>query len=322
MKISVLGCGRWGTFIAWYLNKLGHNVLLYGREGSANMFQLQNTHSNGVIQLNDEVELVTNLQYALEAEIIVISINSQGLRTLLEEMKNYMLDNKYFVLCMKGIEILTTKRLTEVLSEYVKDVSSIAVWLGPGHPEEFYKGIPNCMVIDSENVNTKEMLIREFSSKLIRFYLGTDLIGNEIGAAAKNVIGIGAGMLDGLGLSSLKGALMSRGTMEISRLIVALGGNRYSAYGLCHLGDYAATVFSEYSHNRQFGEAFVKGNRFEKLAEGYHTAKALYDLGIEKKIDLPICNAIYEILYQSQSPADMIDQLFEREIKKEFLTTN
>ena len=100
--------------------------------------------------------------------------------------------------------------------------------------------------------------MESFGSDLIRFYYGQDLIGNEIGAAAKNVVGIAAGMLDGLGLSTLKGALMARGTREIARLIDALGGNELSAYGLCHLGDYEATLFSPYSHNRMFGEQYVK----------------------------------------------------------------
>lgn len=120
------------------------------------------------------------------------------------------------------------------------------------------KGIPNCMVIDSKNHEIKEKLVNSFSSSLIRFYVGTDLIGSEIGAAAKNVIGIAAGMLDGFGYASLKGALMARGTREIARLIKALGGNEMSAYGLCHLGDYEATLFSKWSHNRSYGENYVR----------------------------------------------------------------
>ena len=101
---------------------------------------------------------------------------------------------------------------------------------------------------------------------MIRFYYGQDLIGNEIGAAAKNVIGIAAGMLDGFHLSTLKEALMSRGTREVARLIKAMGGNELSAYGLCHLGDYEATVFSEFSHNRRFGELFVQGKQSDDLS--------------------------------------------------------
>ena len=124
------------------------------------------------------------------------------------------------------------------------------------------------MVIDSDDDRVKRELVEKLSSNLIRFYIGADLIGNEIGAAAKNVIGIAAGMLDGVGQTSLKGALMSRGAREIARLIKAMGGSELSAYGLCHLGDYEATVFSPHSHNRRFGEAFAKGKRFTSWPRG------------------------------------------------------
>ena len=184
--------------------------------------------------------------------------------------------------------------------------------------KEFGAGIPNCMVIDSKDEALKEELVAAFSSELIRFYYGRDLIGNEIGGASKNVIGIAAGMLDGLGLSSLKGALMSRGTREIARLIKALGGNELSAYGLCHLGDYEATVFSPYSHNRRFGEAFVTGEPYGELAEGYATVKALVKLGEDRWVALPICQAVYQVLYQGADPRATLDGLFSRSLKQEF----
>ena len=145
-----------------------------------------------------------------------------------------------------------------------------------------------------------------------------DLIGNEIGAAAKNVIGIAAGMLDGLGLTTLKGALMSRGTREIARLIEAMGGSELSAYGLCHLGDYQATVFSPYSHNRCFGEMFVKGESADFLAEGYYTVKALVEIGKVYNVELPICQTIYEVLYEGADRNAALGALFQRSLKQEF----
>jgi len=219
---------------------------------------------------------------------------------------------------MKGIEIESKKRLSEVFEETIGMSDQVAVWLGPGHPQDFVKGVPNCMVIDSKNESLKRELIHQWSSPLIRFYIGNDLIGNEIGAAAKNVIGIAAGVLDGIGQSSLKGALMSRGTKEIARLIEALGGNPFSAYGLCHLGDYEATVFSKHSHNRKFGESFAKGERFEGLAEGYYTAKALMLLSKEKNVELPICTAVYEMLYEGLNIREGLSRLFQRNVKEEF----
>lgn len=318
MKVTVIGAGRWGSFIAWYLDKIGKEVSLYGREDSPNMKKFRETGGNGIIELEKTTKLVYDLDIVKDSDIIVISIPSQKLRSLMEELQKYDLENKIFVLCMKGIEISTTKRLSQVVSEYISLSNAIAVWLGPGHPQEFYRGVPNCMVIDSSNEECKYYLVEEFTSDLIRFYYGSDLIGNEIGAAAKNVIGIAAGGLDGMNLSSLKGALMSRGTREVSRLIAAMGGNPFSAYGLCHLGDYEATVFSKYSQNRMFGEALVKNEQYDKLAEGYFTCKAMKALGEKYDVDLPITQVVYDVCYNKADPKKALKQLFLREVKNEF----
>lgn len=125
-------------------------------------------------------------------------------------------------------------------------------------------------------------------------------------------------MLDGFGLTTLKGALMSRGTREIARLIAAMGGNELSAYGLCHLGDYEATVFSKFSHNRQFGESFIKGEDYGQLAEGYYTVKALVELSERYQVELPISKAVYGILYEHADPRMTLHQLFTRSLKNEF----
>lgn len=319
MKIGVIGCGRWGSLITWYLaEKKGFDLTLYGRASSKNMQRFLTERKNELLTLPHSVKLTTDISSVFDSDIIIISINSQGLRAFLREIAPFDIKDKTFVLCMKGIEVATGKRLSEIARENLHPSNKVAVWLGPGHVQEFYAGIPNCMVIDSEDEGTKRMLVDAFSSELIRFYYGEDLIGNEIGAAAKNVIGIAAGMLDGLSLSTLKGALMSRGTREISRLISKMGGNELSAYGLCHLGDYEATVFSPYSHNRMFGEMLIRGEKLDKLAEGYYTAEALIKLGEKYGVDLPICNTVYNVIYKNQDPREALYLLFERSIKKEF----
>ncbi len=321
MKITVIGCGRWGSLIAWYLaSRRGQDVTLYGRDTSPHMRRFLEERRNDLLTLPDAVRLSTNLSDCLlpETEVIIISIGAQGLRAFMQELQGYRLCGKTVVLCMKGIEAGTGKRLTEVVEEYLAPSCRVAIWVGPGHVQEFYHGVPNCMVIDSADEETKKRLVEAFSSNLIRFYLGTDLIGSEIGAAAKNVIGIAAGMLDGMELSTLKGALMSRGTREIARLIAALGGSEFSAYGLCHLGDYEATVFSKFSHNRAFGEAFITGQPYTELAEGYATVRALVLLGETYGVDLPICRAVYHILYDAADPRAELDVLFDRAITTEF----
>ena len=318
MKVTVIGCGRWGSLITWYLDYIKMDVTLYGRAESKNMQRFLAERKNDYLTLPESVKLSTDLSCVKDAEVIVISINSQGLQALLEELKPYDLQNKIFVLCMKGIEIATGRRLTQVVNDSVDFSNEVAVWIGPGHVQELYNGVPNCMVIDSNNENVKKKLVDTFNSDLIRIYYGQDLIGNEVGAAAKNVIGIAAGMLDGLGVSSLKGALMSRGTREVSILIKAMGGNELSAYGLCHLGDYEATVFSQFSHNRRFGELFIKGEQYDKLAEGYYTVRAMMNLAKNYGVELPISRAVYEMLYQNKDPKETLNGLFARSIKNEF----
>lgn len=320
MKISVLGCGRWGSCIAWYLDKIGHRVLSCGLADAPEFIKLYNTHENDYLTYPDSIEVSSDLEYAVNrAEVIIISISSQFLRSYMEDISKYNLEGKTIVLCMKGVEVTTGKRLSRVVADFVDESKTkIAVWVGPGHPQDYVRGIPNCMVIDSNDEAVKKKLVGEFSSDLIRFYIGTDLIGSELGAAAKNVVGIAAGMLDGLNMTSLKGALMSRGTIEVGRLIKACGGNEMSAYGLCHLGDYEATLFSPWSHNRKYGESFAKGEKFEKLAEGVMTSKALKKLADTTNVEMPIVNAVYNILFENAEFKDELKKLFLRDVKNEF----
>ncbi len=329
MKISVLGCGRWGSFIAWYqATVLNNEVTSWGPEGEYSYEILKNTGKNDYVTLDKRITLTCDLKQAVEsAEVIIISISSQGLRGFMQKIVQYDVKDKPFVLCMKGIEESTGKRLSEVLEESGIPSANIAVWVGPGHIQAFTQGIPNCMVIDSKNDELKRRLADGFKSNLIRFYYGNDLIGTEIGAAAKNVLGIAAGVLDGSGYVSLKGPLMARGANEVGRLIEALGGKFTSAYGLAHLGDYETTLFSEYSHNRKYGEMMAQGHKFDKLAEGVMTAKAMKKLGDRLGVDLPITDAVYKGCFLAnpfeggdgaKACMDIILKLFERSTKSEF----
>ncbi len=319
MKISIVGSGRWGSFIAWYLNRLGNDITVYGRENSSAFSLLQKERKNQFVTLPNSIKLTTNLTSSLnDAEVIVISISAQKLRDFLSLVDKEILQTKTFVLCMKGLECQTGERLTQVAVECGVCKDNLAVWVGPGHIQEFVQGNPNCMLIDSSNSSLTKTLADAFKSDLIRFYYGNDLIGSEIGSASKNVMGVVAGMLDGLGLQTLKGALMSRGAREVARLIKAMGGNELSAYGLCHLGDYETTLFSKYSNNRAYGEAFIKGEKFEKLAEGVMTAKAMKLLGEKYGVELPITNALCAVLFENKKGADELLKLFSRALRTEF----
>lgn len=320
MNFTVLGCGRWGSFIAWYLNRNNHKVTTWGLKEDPYVTNFFATRKNSYVTFPQSIELTTDLAYAVEKnEYIIISISSQSLRELMNKV-NKLPDhkNKKFILCMKGIEESTGKRLSQVLIECGIDKNNIAVWVGPGHIQAFTNEIPGVMIIDSYNSELSAKLVNTLKSDLIKYYQGNDIIGSEIGAAAKNVIGIAAGMLDGLGYESLKGALMARGTYEIAKLIEAAGGNKMSAYGLCHLGDYEATLFSPFSNNRKFGELFVKNEYFDKLAEGVKTSSALLKLAEEVNVELPITQTVNDIVIGGKDCKQAILKLFERTNNIEF----
>lgn len=320
MNITVLGCGRWGSFLAWY-HARKNTVTLWGREQSRGYRQLAETSKNEYVTLTHNVALTSSLSDALAAsEIIVISISAQQLRDLATEININAVKGKTFILCMKGIEADTGFRLTEVFKQCVTQNVKLAVWVGPGHVQDFTREIPNCMVVDSDDRDTVDYIVDTFNTDLIRLYKGNDIVGTELGAAAKNVIGIAAGMLDGRNISSLKGALMARGAREVARLMKAMGANELSAYGLCHLGDYEATLFSPHSHNRRFGEAFIKGEPYKELAEGVPTSKALVKLGEKYGVDLPISKTIYGIVYENKDADAELKKLFARSVKGEFDT--
>lgn len=320
MKISVIGCGRWGSCIAWYLSAIKqHQVVLYGRSTSLDYQRFTRTRQNEYLTLPETIQLTDDLHNAVCSDYIVVSIGAQGFRAFCRDLNaREDVTGKTFVLCMKGLESGTGKRLTQIFREEIGSKAQVAIWVGPGHVQDFTQGRPSCMVIGSEDIALTKQLAGAFNSTLIRMYYGQDLIGCEVGAAAKNVMGLAAGMLDGYDCPGLKGALMARGAREISRLVRAMGGNELTPYGLSHLGDYQATLFSEYSHNRLYGEHFVRGVPMEKLAEGVDTCKAMVRLSESYGVDLPICQGVYRILFEGASAEETLQGMFDRENKFEF----
>jgi len=301
-RFAVLGSGRWGSFIAWYINKIGHDLVLWGRKESKNIQNLIKNRCNSVLCFGPEAKITDDLSVALDQDYIVISINSQNFRSFLSDLvsNGFDLSNKKVILCMKGIEESTGKRLSVIFKEFFPDNDNIAIWVGPGHVKSLTSGVYTCMVVDSENSSFKLDLIDKLSSKLIRCFPGNDLIGNEIGAACKNVLGIAAGILDALNMETLKGPLMSLGSLEISSLIESLGGNKMSAFGLCHLGDYQATLFSHESNNRKFGESLVTGEKINFIAEGVGTSNAIHKICQDNNLDLHICNEVWNSIHKGK----------------------
>jgi glycerol-3-phosphate dehydrogenase (NAD(P)+) len=317
---AVLGCGRWGGFHLWYGHLAGNRVTGWEPKGNPLFERLVETRKNSYLQLPDEVILTDDIQLISGSEVIVVTVPAQHFRDLCRILKVVDISESHLVLCMKGLEKETGMRLTEIAAEEGLDPGSISVWVGPGHPQQFVAGVPSCMIIASEDEDVLVRISSIFSTDLIRFYRSRDLTGCEVGAATKNIVGIAAGMLDGLNLSGLKGALMARAPQEVARLVAAMGGDWRSVYGLSHLGDYEATLFSPYSHNRMYGEAVAKGDdvRGMKLAEGIDTAFAVSLLADRFGVEMPITETVRSVLKGEIPAKEAIVQLFSRPEKEEF----
>jgi glycerol-3-phosphate dehydrogenase (NAD(P)+) len=320
MNVTILGCGRWAGFHAWYQAEiLKNNALIWGRTGSEKFEHISKTRKNKYLKLPRRVKFTSDLEYALDfAEYIIIAISAQGMKDLTAKISAFNPVKKTFILCMKGIIDETGELLTYVVKKSVGESNKIVIWVGPGHVQELVKRRPSVMLIDGLDRDAVRDVIGLFKSGLIRFYEGDDAVGAEIGSAAKNVLGIAAGMLDGAGLTSLKGVLMVRGAYEVSKLIVAMGGNQVTAYGLSHLGDFEATLFSQNSRNRIYGEMFYKGQKSKYPAEGVATCRALKLLAEKYNVEMPICNLCYQVLYEGKNLDDGIRGLFMRDHAKEF----
>jgi glycerol-3-phosphate dehydrogenase (NAD(P)+) len=278
------------------------------------------SRENGYLRLPDQVKLTEDLEGVADSDVIIVTVPAQNFRVLCRSLADMDLSSTDLVLCMKGIEKGSGKRLSEISADEGVSPGSLSVWVGPGHPQQFVSGVPSCMLIASEDEDAALRISGIFSTDLIRFYRSRDLIGCEVGAATKNVVGIAAGILDGLNLSGLKGALMARAPQEVGRLVSAMGGDWRSVYGLSHLGDYEATLFSPFSHNRMYGEALARGNAegITSLAEGVDTAAATIQLARHYGVDMPITCTVRKIIEEGMPVKEAIEELFARPEKEEF----
>ena len=317
---AVLGCGRWGSFHLWYGSRIGNTVTGWEPEGIPGFLELQETRKNRYLELPPDIRLTSDLEEVSGSDMVIVTVPAQKFRGLCGELRQIDISAADLILCMKGIEKDTGKRLTEISREEGLKPRSLSIWVGPGHPQQFVAEVPSCMIIASEDENDAVRIAGLLSSELIRFYWSRDIIGCEVGAAAKNVIGIAAGILDGLNHSGLKGALMARAPQEVARLVAAMGGDWRSVYGLSHLGDYEATLFSPYSHNRLYGAAIGEGTGTTslQLAEGVDTASAVMLLADEYNVEMPITSTVRKIINNEIPVRKAIGELFARPSKEEF----
>ncbi|MGL4393282.1 MAG: NAD(P)H-dependent glycerol-3-phosphate dehydrogenase [Fusobacteriaceae bacterium] len=330
-KIVVIGAGSWGTTLGIVLAKNGHDVSLWEYD-KVQAEKISKERENKKYLPN--IKLPENLTITSESEnllagvsTIIFSIPSQVLRGVVARFADQITDKITIVNTAKGIEISSGLRLSEVIKDEIRGKyhKNIVVLSGPTHAEEVSLGIPTTIVASGETEVAKKVQ-EQFSNKFFRVYVGTDIIGAELGGAVKNCLAIGAGIADGIGFGdNTKAALITRGLAEMTKYGVACGANEKTFTGLTGIGDLIVTCASKHSRNRHVGEELGRGKSMETIlkemvmvAEGVPTVKAVYESAQKLKIEMPIINAIYDVIYNNASAKIAVTELMGRDLKEEF----
>ncbi|MEO8131253.1 MAG: NAD(P)H-dependent glycerol-3-phosphate dehydrogenase [Bryobacteraceae bacterium] len=330
-QLTVLGAGSWGTALSIVLAPRFETVRLWVHESEL-AAQMTVTRENGLylpgFPLPENVQPTPDLQAAsANAAVVLGVVPSHHLRHVFTQALPYLSPQTSFVSATKGIENDSLMRMSEVIRSVIplRNEPNIAVLSGPTFAKEVAAGQPTAVVIASEDEEFAALIQAAFSGPTFRLYTNTDPIGVELGAALKNVIAIGAGICQGLGLgSNTVAALITRGLAEISRLAVAMGGDPRTLSGLAGLGDLVLTCNGELSRNRKVGIGLAEGLTLEEIlggtkmvAEGVETTYAAVDLSKRYGIEMPITEQMYGVLRAGRSPQDAIRELMERSLKRE-----
>lgn len=327
--IFVIGAGGWGTALASRLAINSHEVFLWALEEEV-ADSINNLNENPEFlpgaKLPKGIVAVNEFSALKKADYVVLATPTQFIRPLLEDKKS-LLQNKPVINVAKGIERNTLFRVSEILADVI-DIrqENYAVLTGPSHAEEVIRNVPTTIVAASWDPSFSKIVQELFSDEKFRVYTSDDVIGCEIGGSLKNVIAIAAGIIDGLELGdNTKAALITRGLAEISRLGTALGAKHMTFSGLSGLGDLFVTCNSRHSRNRAVGERIGRGMKLDdiiastkKIAEGIYTTESAYNLGRDHKVEMPIAEQMYEILFRNILPTDAIRNLMTRRSKGEW----
>ena len=328
---AIIGAGSWGTALAIVLAPRFERIRLWSHESDL-VERMCATRINDVFlpgfSLPLNVEPTADLGYALAGAGIVVGVMpSRFARSLYREMLPHLEPQMRFVSATKGLEQGTLLRMSEVARQAIgeKFEPRVAVLSGPTFAREVARGEPTAVVIASPDRELAASIQREFSGPAFRLYVNDDPVGVELGAALKNIIAIGAGICDGLGLgSNALAALITRGLAEITRLAIALGGQPKTLAGLAGLGDLVLTCNGDLSRNRTVGIELAKGRKLADIigsmtmiAEGVETTAAACDLARKCHVDMPIIEQMDAILRGKTSPRDAIRELMDRALKTE-----
>lgn len=331
-KVAVVGAGAWGTALAKVLGDKGLDVRLWTRrEDHAVAIREagENTRYLPGARLPANIVATSSLPEAiLGAEVILLVVPSHAFRETLVAARDSIAPGAVLVSATKGIENDTLMLMGEVAEDVLgKEVASrFAVLSGPSFAKEVAAGIPTNIVVAARDPELAADVQRLFATDRLRVYSSDDVAGVEVGGALKNVIAIAAGACDGLGFGhNTRAALITRGLAEVARIAMAKGGNVLSLSGLAGMGDLVLTCTGDLSRNRTVGYEMGRGKKLPEVlaalghvAEGVKTAKSAHDLAKKLNVELPICNEVYDVLYEGKSPLQAVEELLTRPLKREW----
>ena len=323
MTIGILGGGVWGSALARILSQ--HKVIIYARD--ENIVKSINEHKiNPKLKyssFNENVSATSSLSDFTGVTFLFIALPAQKIREVFQELKINKIKN--IILCSKGIEISSSKFLTEVINE-LTNYKTISVLSGPSFSSEVSQNLPTAVTLATEKKKDFDKISELITSKNFRMYYSSDLIGTQIGGALKNIYAIASGIAEGLNLGeNAKSALISRSFVEMTRFAEKFKANKNTLFGLSGLGDLILTCGSHSSRNTQFGikiasskyENFSDLIQSQEVTEGYYTVEAVYNISKKNNIEMPIMESVYNILYNKYDIKEELIKLLNRPLKDE-----
>ncbi len=329
MRICIMGSGSWGMALAIQLQKNAHDVTIWTHTAASRQ-QLAQTRCNEKllpgIQLPDEIFITCDIAETEKADMVLLAVPSFAVAETAEKLSNHLRPGAVVVNVGKGLDAAHGFcRFSQTISQVLCKKNDVVVLTGPTHAEEVARNIPTTIVAASKSQTAAELVQESFMNDSFRVYTSSDVIGAELGGAFKNIIALGAGIADGMGLGdNSKAALMTRGLTEIARLGVALGARQNTFAGLTGMGDLIVTCTSMHSRNRRAGMLIGQGvavkeamQQIGAVVEGYYATEAGYFLAQSAKVSMPITEMMYQVLYKGASASDAILQLMTRAKKHE-----
>ncbi|KRM95861.1 NAD(P)H-dependent glycerol-3-phosphate dehydrogenase [Liquorilactobacillus aquaticus DSM 21051] len=333
-RVAVIGAGSWGSILANILVMNGNKVCIWSRR-KEQVDELNKQHTNhhylSDFTYDQRLNASNDMSETLaDATTVLFAVPTKAMRSVAADAAVILKEKKLkpiIVHASKGLELGTHKRISEIISEEIPEENreGIVALSGPSHAEEVAKKDITLVTAASENSTAAKNVQRLFMNNYFRVYTNTDIVGVELGAAFKNIIALGAGALHGLGYGDdAKAALMTRGLAEIARLGISLGADPLTFIGLSGVGDLIVTCTSIHSRNWRAGDQLGQGETLKNVVanmgmviEGLSTTKAAYELAAQKKIEMPITTAIYQVLYEEKDIKQAISDLMQREGRSE-----